>query len=181
MFDPKVMDQQLQAEGRQPNRYQRRDNIEPTVKPQFEMDYEEAYDDEEEDFEMPAPAPQRPTPPQRQYHNPIHTNDEELLPGLFQSDINSWKKQFGDIWVAEIKGESFVYRALERFEYKEIIGVPNTDPLMREEMICEYCVLYPLGYDFSTMANKKAGIPAVMAELIMEHSGFTRDVQVRKL
>jgi hypothetical protein len=168
MIDPTIMNQQLEAEGREPNRYQRKDNLEPMgiMEPAFEVEQEEQEEAQ---------------PPIREYNNPVHTNEEELLPGLYQSDVDSWKKQFGDVWVADVKGDQFVYRFLERYEYKEIVSVPNADPLMREEMICEYCVLYPQGYDFATMANKKAGIPAVLSELIMEHSGFTREVKVTKL
>lgn len=168
VIDPNIMNQQLEEEGRGANRYQRRESIEPTgiIEPQYELDYSEEAGEEA---------------PFRDYNNPIHTTEEELLPGLYQSDVDSWKKQFSDVWVADIKGEQFVYRSLERYEYKEIVSVPNADPLMREEMICEYCVLYPVGYDFAKMANKKAGIPAVLSELIMEHSGFTRDVKVSKL
>lgn len=162
MIDANVMNDQLGKE----ERYKRRDSIEPTGSVQFEM-YE---DDAETGLE-----------PEREYNNPIHTEEEELLPGLFQSDIDSWKKQVGDVWMADIKGEQFIYRTLQRYEYKEIVAIPNTDPLMREEMICEYCVMYPQGYDFASMANKKAGIPAVLSEVIMEHSGFTRDVKISKL
>ena len=79
------------------------------------------------------------------------------------------------------KGEPFIIRPLERFEYKEIIGTPNTDPLMREEMMCEYCVLYPQQYDFTMMSGQKAGYPAILSEVIMEHSGFTKDVEVQRL
>ena len=106
---------------------------------------------------------------------------KELLPGLYQSDIDSWKKQFESVYHLDVKGDQFIIRSLERFEYKEIIAMPNADPLMREEVICEYCVLYPQGYNFATMANKKAGIPAVLSEFIMEQSGFTREVKVTKL
>jgi hypothetical protein len=168
MIDPNVMNEEYEDENG--GRYQKRSSARKPVSDQAELEYE-AYHEEQEMQEKE----------ERVYNNPKHEQDEELLPGLYQSDITSWKKQYGDVFVATVKEQEFVFRALERFEYKEILGLPNTDPLMREEMICEYCVLYPQNYDFSTMANQKAGYPAVLAELIMDHSGFTRDVQVRKL
>lgn len=107
--------------------------------------------------------------------------DEEIMPGLYQSDIDSWKKQFPGVYHADIKGRDFIYRQLSRFEYKEIIAQPNTDPLMREEMICEYCVLYPIDYDFTKMGDDAAGYPALLSETIMDTSGFTRDIRITKL
>ena len=169
MINPDLMNQQLENDGREPNRYQRREEIEPISEVPFTMSYDEQA---EEAYEQP---------PMRQYENPKHQQEEELAPGLYQSDIDSWKKQFGEVWLAQIKGQPFVYRSLERFEYKQIVATPNADPLMREEMICEHCVLYPQDYNFSVIANKKAGTPAVLSELIMENSDFTRDVVVTKL
>lgn len=154
MIDPNVMGEKMEKNKK--SRYSENRDFEPS----FALEEEDKF---------------------REYNNPVHTEEEEVLPGLYQSDIDSWKKQFGDVWVVEIDGQHFVYRALERFEYKEILSVPNTDPLMREEMICEYCVLYPQGYNFAVMANQKAGYPAILSELIMEHSGFTRKIDVRKL
>ena len=168
MIDPNVMNEQLREERK--GRYQRKEAFQPVYEPPMVMEEEGVETEETQD-----------TSEFREYNNPIHHEDEEILPGLYQSDIDSWKKQYGDIWVAEVAGQHFVYRALERYEYKEIVAVPNTDPFMREEMICEYCVLYPQGYNFAMMANQKAGIPSILAEMIMEHSGFTRKVDVRKL
>ena len=118
----------------------------------------------------------------RHYQNPQHDEDEEIAPGLFLSDITSWKKQFNEqVYEITVKDEPYIVRPLERYEYKDIVGTPNTDPLIREEMICEYCVLYPQGFDFATMANKKAGLPAILSEFIMELSDFTKQVSIRKL
>ena len=128
MIDPSVMGEKMEKNKK--SRYSENRDFEPS----FTLEEENKF---------------------REYNNPIHTEEEEVLPGLYQSDIDSWKKQFGDVWVVEIDGQYFVYRALERFEYKEILSIPNTDPLMREEMICEYCVLYPQGYNFAVMANQK--------------------------
>lgn len=110
--------------------------------------------------------------------------DEELWPGgPYLSQITSWKKQFGEgnVFLSEIAGDFYVWRTLNRFEYKQIIGMPGTDPLQREEMICETCVLWPQPFNYEVQAGLKAGVPARLAELIMEHSGFTRDTQTRIL
>lgn len=116
----------------------------------------------------------------REYHNPVHTEEEEIAPGLYASDMDSWKKQFGEVWIADIKGDIFVYRSIQRYEYKEIVALPNTDALMREEVICEYCVLYPDSYSFSVMAGQKAGVPSLLSQAILENSAFTREMTTQK-
>ncbi|MCX7610383.1 MAG: hypothetical protein N2043_02195 [Ignavibacterium sp.] len=152
-------------------------------------DFEEGFDDEElewendmddelnDDFNEKDEEIEFATPPKLKSNK-----DYRIFPGgPYQSEINSWKKQFGEIYTTEICGERFIWRCINRYEYKEIVSIANTDPLMREEMICETCVLYPSNYDFETMANGKGGIPAALSELIMEKSGFTRNFEVRKL
>lgn len=106
--------------------------------------------------------------------------DEPLFPGgPMVSEVNSWKKQFevdghAIMMSDDIGGETFIWRTLSRTEYREIMNLPNTDPLQREEIICEICVLFPYNYKFDTMASRKAGIPAVLAEQILHESGFKK-------
>lgn len=107
--------------------------------------------------------------------------DEELWPGgPLTSQVLSWKKQFGEgnVYISEIVDELYIWRTLNRFEYKSIVTTPNVDPLAREEMIAEACVLWhPYGpgpFTYEKMAGAKAGVPARLAELIMEKSGFDR-------
>ena len=101
--------------------------------------------------------------------------DAPIYPGgPLRSLVDSWKKQYGEVYITEIGEDAYVWRPLNRFEYKTIVALRNTDPLQREELICEQCVLFPVDYDISSMANGKAGVPALLAENIMEASGFTR-------
>lgn len=55
--------------------------------------------------------------------------------------------------------------------------MPNTDPLQREEIICETCVLLPENYNYEAMARDKAGAPALLAEQIMQASGFIENYE----
>lgn len=108
--------------------------------------------------------------------------------GPLMSQVQSWKKQFGavdsegnviqegEIYLTQIGEDRFVWRPLNRYEYKEILALPNTDPLQREEIICQTCVLWPEGYNYEMMARGKAGIPALLAEQIMEASGFVNQL-----
>ena len=61
------------------------------------------------------------------------------------------------------------------------MATPNTDPLMREEMICEQCVLFPYEYSYGVMSNNKAGVPTILAAHVMETSGFTKASIPRRL
>ena len=103
--------------------------------------------------------------------------------GPLQSQIDSWKKQYIGymIYVTEIAGEYFVFRTLNRFEYKQIVSLQNTDPLMREEIICETCSIWPEHYKWDTIAVGKAGIPSTFSQIIMEKSGFTKDYSIQVL
>jgi hypothetical protein len=114
--------------------------------------------------------------------------DQELWPmGPLLSQVLSWKKQFGEgnIFMSEIAGDLYVWRTVNRFEYKAIVTTPNTDPLMREEMIAEACTLWhpysPGPFNYEIQARQKAGVGARLAELIMEKSGFDRNTKTRAL
>jgi hypothetical protein len=172
--------------------------------PEFEDEVDEAYADwhpeEDEELEQPydeeeTPEPQEDygfTPPPewtgtREYQEPPSLkqdgnrflNDQPAFPGgPMRSEIASWKKTFEQddhtVNLSEPGGEPFIWRTLSRTEYREIMALQNTDPLQREEIICEICTLFPYDYNFSNMASRKAGIPAVLAEQIMQESGFKK-------
>ena len=90
--------------------------------------------------------------------NPINENDFQIYEyGPYMSQIEIWKKQYGEGHVlhTQIIEKHFVFRTLNRFEYKQIVAMQNVDALMREEIICSTCVLHPRNYDFKTMASKE--------------------------
>ncbi len=108
--------------------------------------------------------------------------DSEIFDGgPLQSEIIGWKKQFTKVYSTNIEDDIFIWRPLNRFEYKQIMSTPNTNELMREEMICEICVLFPYGYCYEDMVNQAGGVPSMLAEQIMQKSGFTRKVSVTPL
>lgn len=108
--------------------------------------------------------------------------DEPLFPGgPGKIQVQSWKKEWEgyDIFVTEILNEMFVFRTLNRFEYKQLIALQNLDALQREEVICQTVTLWPSGYEWKTMATDKAGIPSTLSNIIMEKSGFTKDYAIQ--
>lgn len=114
----------------------------------------------------------------------IDPDDEPLFeggPGVSQVDI--WKKQYSKekIFHTQILEKHFVFRTLNRFEYKQIVAIENIDALYREEIICSTCVLWPFNYNFKTMAGEDSGYPSTLAQIIMENSGFTKEYGIEVL
>ena len=114
----------------------------------------------------------------------IDPNDTPLFedgPGISQIDI--WKKQFTreKIFHTQILDKHFVFRTLNRYEYKQIVAIENIDALYREEIICTTCVLWPRNYDFKQMAGEDGGYPSTLAQIIMENSGFTKEYGIEVL
>lgn len=121
--------------------------------------------------------------------------DEELeeLPGLeeyeepifeggpTQGQVLMWKKQWAgyDILATEITDKTFIFRTMNRFEYKQLVALTNIDATRREEIICETCTLWPAGYNWRAMAIGKAGIPSTYSKIIMQKSGFTQEYKVQ--
>lgn len=102
-------------------------------------------------------------------------------PGMSQVEV--WKKQFTKekIFHTQILDKHFIFRTLNRFEYKQIVALENIDALYREEIICSTCVLWPFNYDFKRMAAEDSGYPSTLAQIIMENSGFTKEYGIEVL
>ena len=116
--------------------------------------------------------------------NPINDEDFQIYEnGPYFSQIEIWKKQYGQGHVlhTQIIDKHFIFRTLNRFEYKQIVAMQNVDALMREEIICSTCVLHPRNYDFKSMAANEAGYPSTLSKIIMENSVFTAEYGIEVL
>lgn len=108
--------------------------------------------------------------------------DEPLFPGgPGKNQIASWKKEWDgyDIYITEIIDKTFIFRTLNRFEYKQLVSLTDIDALQREEVICQTVTLWPPAYTWKEMATTLAGVPSTYAEIIMEKSGFTKDYAIQ--
>ncbi len=121
-----------------------------------------------------------------QPEEPIYI-DMELTP-LFDGgppvgQVALWKKQYSKekIYHTQILEKHFIFRTLNRFEYKQIVAIENIDALYREEIICSTCVLWPRNYNFKMMAEEDSGYPSTLAQIIMENSGFTKEYGIEVL
>lgn len=138
-----------------------------------------------------ADTPKIDTNPENAFNYGSHDEEDSLVDGdyrifangPFYSQVNSWKKQWenGKVFVVNLDERTFVFRTLQRFEYKQIVSQLNTDALQREEVICETVVLWPDNYTWKVMATQDAGLPSSLAEVIMEKSGFTKDYAIKVL
>lgn len=114
----------------------------------------------------------------------ITSNDNPVFDnGPTKSMIDIWKKQWGEgnVFATSIDDDTFIFRTLNRTEYKQIIALQNLDALQREEIICETVTLWPMDYNWHTMATGKAGLPSSYSCIIMKKSGFTEEYSIQVL
>lgn len=201
MIDPTFMDEQLGIDrSKLTERYKQVSSPQQQETPEFEVamdyggmnpnDYFQADQEAAHETFQPAPPPavnpenvqieQR--PPKLSRPGKAFAQDrpafEDYPNGPKESEILAWKKQFGRVFLTELEDEIYIWRKINRFEYKEIMSIPNTNELSREEMICETCVLYPYEYSYEDMVNQAGGVPSMIAEQVMQKSGFTRKARV---
>lgn len=114
----------------------------------------------------------------------VENDDPQIFPGgPTKSQIDSWKNKYqnSSVYVVDVCENFFVFRTLNRFEYKQIIRQAQLDAAQREEVICETTVLHPEGYTWKEMAKKDAGIPSTLSQIIMQKSGFTEEYLIERL
>ena len=84
--------------------------------------------------------------------------------------LESWKSEYGNIFLTEINEHSFIFRLLTYAEHEAIVAVAE-DQLDVDEMICELCVLDPVVEDWSDQTF--AGYIDTLGRLIREESLLT--------
>jgi hypothetical protein len=164
-------------------------------------DDEERTDRNRPDFDVPNPSikhmpdnyANEEQPPQYDEHmyddapqdlGDLEENEMTVFEGgPSMAQVALWKKQFTRESVLHVKilSRHFIFRTLNRFEYKQVVSIENVDALYREELICRTCVLWPYNYDFKQMALDDSGYPSTLAEIIMESSGFTKEYGIEVL
>jgi hypothetical protein len=100
--------------------------------------------------------------------------EEELVfeDGPTKKQVEEWKKEYGDIYFTPFEEDIYIWKTLQRNEYREIIAQKDVSAMDREEVFVEKCVLFPEGFTKEKMTNGKAGVPSILAEMIMDKSGF---------
>jgi hypothetical protein len=113
----------------------------------------------------------------------VEAVEEEFLfeGGPSMTKVEEWKSQYMDVYTSEIDETIYIWRPINRKEYKELVKNKEADSLYREERLCEKCILWPEDYNFMKMSFDRAGVPSTLAEQIMEKSGFVPTNEVVKL
>jgi len=109
---------------------------------------------------------------------------EELLfqNGPTLTEVEEWKRRYTNIYVTDFEnGDVYIYRPLTRKEWKEIRNIQNADQLYQEERICDTAVIWPKTDINKFRIHGPAGVPTVLAEQILEISGFIPNVSGVKL
>lgn len=154
------------------------------MRQEMEQDEEQNIDTQRQEYSYPQEEYDIQHTPENEEEYELDPDDTPIFengPGISQVEI--WKKQFGQekVFHTQILDKHFVFRTLNRYEYKQIVAIENIDALYREEIICHTCVLWPLHYDFKKMANEDSGYPSTLAQIIMENSGFTKEYGIEVL
>ena len=104
-------------------------------------------------------------------------DEERIFPGgPTKAQIAEWKAKYGRLYATnfgtEDNPEIYIWRTLSRLEFKELARSSNkADGMWKEERLVEKCVLWP-PISGPNLNMLKAGIPTVLADQIMERSGF---------
>lgn len=93
---------------------------------------------------------------------PMHVDD------LFEL-IMEFKKQYRNVFVYQVDSQVYIYRALGRKEYKDILSDKRFNDFEKEEIICDTCLLYP-STDTIDWDAVDAGIPTELMKQIRKNS-----------
>ena len=109
-------------------------------------------------------------------------------PVVPENQLNTWKKQYGEIYRTDLNDQTFIWHKLRRRDYIDIMGdeslnaIENTDlrVFMRQEKILQAGILYPTGEELENIVDMNAGVAGNISDEIMLASGF-RPVRSEKL
>lgn len=88
-------------------------------------------------------------------------------------------EKYGQVFMHDF-GESgvFIFKALGRKDFKDLLETDAISDFDKEEVICEQCVLYPQNYDFENC--EEAGLPTELCKLILDKSMLKDSSQLSK-
>lgn len=96
----------------------------------------------------------------------------------FDLMIKGFIEEHNNIFFEEIGDEIYIYKALGRKKYKDIILNPELSDIEKEDVICQECVLYPEDFDVDEV---EAGVPSELYAQILTNSFLTGTDQMLSL
>lgn len=103
--------------------------------------------------------------------------------GVDPKMVDALKQQHGRVELVVIQKQPYIYRALKRLEWKQLVdqaAEAGADNMAAQEMAVQRCVLYPEGLG-ANIALTGAGVAATLSEGIMKFSGFGADEEPLEL
>lgn len=96
----------------------------------------------------------------------ITDNEQKNEPDL-SVILDNLQRQYRNVHMSIIDGDVYIYRALGRKEYRDIVTDSRFDDLDKEEIVCDSCLLYPENVDWDKV---KAGVPRELMKQIRKKS-----------
>ena len=96
--------------------------------------------------------------------------------------ILKWKETYGGIQVAFFDSTPYLFRGMNRMEWKELNRQPTITPdqqLMLEEEVTNRVLLLPREFDLAELSS--AGIPSSIFAMVMKLSKFEPDIPPMRL
>lgn len=87
--------------------------------------------------------------------------------------IESFKEKYKNIYIYQFEDQVFIYRAVGRKEYTDLVLNESFTEEDKEEKLCSMCVLYPKNFDFENC--EEAGLPSILASEIVENSYLSKE------
>lgn len=87
--------------------------------------------------------------------------------------IAKYKEKYKNIYIFQFEDNVFLYHAIGRKDYRDLIIDDKTDELDKEEILCSRCVLYPENFDFANA--EEAGMVTKLAEEIIKNSYVSQE------
>ncbi|CDQ41810.1 hypothetical protein [Virgibacillus salexigens] len=98
---------------------------------------------------------------------------QEVVPkGPTRQEVEEWKDKYGNIYFVPFDSDIYMFRQLNRAEYREVALNQDYTAFDKEEIITDKCVIFPRNFSVSKLTKGNAGLPTVLNEMIMSKSGF---------
>lgn len=92
--------------------------------------------------------------------------------------FEEFSEKYNQVFIESVDDQVFIFRALGRKDFKELVETKAVNDCAKEEIVCETCVLYPENYDFENC--DEAGLPTELCKIILDHSLLKSSEQLQK-
>ena len=89
-----------------------------------------------------------------------------------------FSEKYSQVFMESVSDQVFIFRALGRKDFRELIESDVVNDCTKEEIVCELCTLYPKDFDFENC--EEAGLPTELCKLILDHSLLKSSDQLQK-